>query len=222
MGLVPPAQSEQTSARFAEQITRFHDHLATGFIGTPRLLPGLHDAGRDDLAYTLLLQDTYPSWLYQVKLGATTMWERWDGWTPDRGFQSIGMNSFNHYAFGAVGEYLYSAVAGIDTVGPGYKRIRIQPVVGGGLTWAQASYRSIHGLIASRWQRTGQKLTLDVTIPANTTATVYVPAREAASVTESGRPASEAAGVSRIGARPGYVLFAVGSGSYRFGSVLPQ
>ena len=106
MDLVPPALREKAAAKYADEIKRFDWHLATGFIGTPRLLPGLHAAGRDDVAYKLLLQETYPSWLFQVKLGATTMWERWDGWTPDRGFQTIGMNSFNHYAFGSVGEYL--------------------------------------------------------------------------------------------------------------------
>ena len=153
MDLVPPALREKAAAKYADEVKRFNWHLATGFIGTPRLLPGLHAAGRDDVAYKLLLQETYPSWLFQVKLGATTMWERWDGWTPDRGFQTIGMNSFNHYAFGSVGEYLYSVVGGIRAESPGYDKIRIQPVPGEGLDWAEASYRSIHGPIATRWQR---------------------------------------------------------------------
>jgi len=104
LDLVPDNLRSQVAQKFADTIAGFGNHLATGFIGTPRLLPALHRAGRDDLAYLLLLQETYPSWLYQVNLGATTMWERWDGWTPGGGFQTIGMNSFNHYAFGAVGE----------------------------------------------------------------------------------------------------------------------
>ena len=132
----------QAAQQFANAIAQFDNHLATGFIGTPRLLPALHAAGRDDLAYTVLLQQTYPSWLYQVNLGATTMWERWDGWTPGAGFETIGMNSFNHYAFGSVGEYLYGVVGGIKPASPGYKTIRIQPVPGAGLTWANTSYNS--------------------------------------------------------------------------------
>ena len=178
MELVPDALREKAAAKFAGEIERFKDHIATGFIGTPRLLPALHKAGRDDLAYRLLLQETYPSWLFQVKLGATTMWERWDGWTPDKGFQTIGMNSFNHYAFGAVGQYLYENVAGIAAESPAYKKISIRPVIGEGLTWAKASYDSMYGKIVSNWKLEGKALTMDVTIPANTTATVHVPGKD--------------------------------------------
>lgn len=181
MDLVPAALRDKASARFSHEIERFGWHLATGFIGTPRLLPGLHAAGRDDAAYRLLLQESYPSWLFQVKLGATTMWERWDGWTPEKGFQDRGMNSFNHYAFGSVGEYLYGAVAGINAESPGYKKIRIQPVIGDGLTWAKASYYSIYGRINSAWKREGGRVVLNVTIPANTTATVVVPGKNGGS-----------------------------------------
>ena len=123
LNLVPDSLRAQAAQKFADSIAQFGNHLATGFIGTPRLLPALHAAGRDDLAYTLLLQQTYPSWLYQVTLGATTMWERWDGWTPASGFQSVSMNSFNHYAFGSVGEYLYSDIGGITPISPSYKTI---------------------------------------------------------------------------------------------------
>ena len=138
MDLLPDALKSAAAGQFVADIASRDWHLATGFIGTPRLLPALHLAGRDDVAYRLLLQDSYPSWLFPLKYGATTMWERWDGWTPERGFQSIIMNSFNHYAFGAVGEYLYRFVAGIDTDGPGFRRILIQPCPGPGLTAASA------------------------------------------------------------------------------------
>ncbi len=178
MELVPEALREKAAAKFAGEIERFKDHIATGFIGTPRLLPALHRAGRDDLAYRLLLQESYPSWLFQVKLGATTMWERWDGWTPDKGFQTIGMNSFNHYSFGAVGQYLYENVAGIAAESLAYKKISIQPVIGGGLTWTKASYDSMYGKIVSNWKLEGKSLTMDVTIPPNTTATVHVPGKD--------------------------------------------
>ncbi len=165
---------------------------------------------------------TYPSWLFQVKLGATTMWERWDGWTPDRGFQTIGMNSFNHYAFGSVGEYLYSVVGGIRAESPGYDKIRIQPVPGEGLNWAAATYVSIHGPIATLWKRTPKGLELSVAIPPNTTATVYVPAAgtmypwSAAEITESDKPAAQAEGVKFLRMEAGAAVYEVGSGSYVF------
>jgi alpha-L-rhamnosidase len=120
-----------------------------------------------------------------VKLGATTMWERWDGWVPERGFQDPGMNSFNHYAFGSVGEFLYRTIGGIDTDGPGFKKIFIRPHVAEGLTFAKAKYESINGTIESSWRIEGDQVKLDVTIPVNTTATVYVGAEK--HLVESGR-----------------------------------
>jgi alpha-L-rhamnosidase len=222
MDLLPPDMRDKTAAKFVGEIERFKWHLATGFIGTPRLLPALSRAGRDDVAYRLLLTDTYPSWLFPVSNGATTMWERWDGWTPDKGFGDIGMNSYNHYAFGAVGEYLYGGVGGIRADAPGYKKIRIQPVIRAGLTWAKTSYDSIHGKIATAWKVDANKLELDVTIPISTTATVHVPARDAAGVTESGTPAARAEGVKFLRMQGGAAVYAVGSGTYRFQSTPPE
>jgi alpha-L-rhamnosidase len=214
LNLVPAGLRPQVAQQFANSIASYNNHLATGFIGTPRLLPALHAAGRDDLAYTLLLQETYPSWLYQVKLGATTMWERWDGWTPTGGFQTIGMNSFNHYAFGAVGQYLYSTVAGINPASPSYQTILIQPVPGNGLTWAHASYNSARGLISTAWTNTGSAFNLDVVIPPNTTAQIYVPTTNASAITESGVPATNSPGVTYVGVSNSYAIYAVGSGHY--------
>src|SRR5262249_51369057 len=131
--LIPADLRGKVAGVFVKEIEQKNWHLATGFIGTPRLLPALGIAGRDDVAYRLLQQEEYPGWLFQVKLGATTMWERWDGWTPEKGFQDPGMNSFNHYAFGSVGEWLYRSAAGIDTDGPGFRRIIIRPTVGSGM-----------------------------------------------------------------------------------------
>ena len=218
LGLVPPGLRVLAAQKFADTIAQFGTHLATGFIGTPRLLPALHIAGRDDLAYQLLLQESYPSWLYQVNLGATTMWERWDGWTPGGGFQTIGMNSFNHYSFGAVGEYLYSAVGGISATSPGYKTIRIQPVPGSGLTWANTRYQSTRGLISTAWTNAGNTFKLDVVIPANTTAEIYVPTMNAAAITESGVLAASSPGVSYVGVSNGCAIYAVGSGHYLWSS----
>lgn len=218
LGLVPPELRVQAAQKFADSIAQFGTHLATGFIGTPRLLPALHLAGRDDLAYQLLLQESYPSWLYQVNLGATTMWERWDGWTPGGGFQTIGMNSFNHYAFGAVGEYLYSTIGGISATSPGYKTIRIQPVPGFGLTWANTSYQSTRGLISTAWTNTGSRFNLEVVVPPNTTAEIYVPTTNAAAITESGVPAASSPGVNYVGISNGCAIYAVGSGHYLWSS----
>jgi alpha-L-rhamnosidase len=175
MGLLPDGVRAAAAKNFVGEIASHDWHLATGFIGTPRLLPGLHAAGRDDVAYRLLLQDTYPSWLFQVKNGATTMWERWDGWTPKDGFESIGMNSFNHYAFGSVGEYLYREVAGIDSEGPGFRHIVFQPTPGPGLTWARASFRAPCGTISTSWKIEDGKLVVEATFPPNTTADMRVP-----------------------------------------------
>jgi alpha-L-rhamnosidase len=216
MDLVPPELREKAAAKFADEVRRTNWHLATGFIGTPRLLPGLHAAGRDDVAYKLLLQESYPSWLFQVKLGATTMWERWDGWTPERGFQTIQMNSFNHYAFGSVGEYLYSVVGGIRAESPGYDKIRIEPVPGAGLTWAEAMYRSNHGPIATLWKRTPKGIELSVVVPPNTIATVYVPAADANGIIESGKPVAQAEGVKFVRMEKKAAVFEVGSGNYVF------
>lgn len=216
MGLVRPDIKQKMSDQFRNEIHRFHDHLATGFIGTPRLLPALHLAGSDDLAYRLLLNDSYPSWLFEVKNGASTMWERWNGWTPAKGFASSGMNSFNHYAFGSVGEYLYAMVAGIQPASPGYREINIDPVIRQGIDWVNCSYDSIEGRIASNWKVNAGVLTMDVTIPPNTSAAIHVPASDPSSIFESGGPSLSAAGVSFLGIQQGAAVYHVGSGTYHF------
>lgn len=216
MNLLPPEAHAAASEHFAAAIASKNHHLATGFIGTPRLLPALHAAGRDDLAARLLLNETYPSWLYQVKLGATTMWERWDGWTPERGFSDVGMNSFNHYAFGSVGDYLYRHVAGIAPLAPGYTRIRLAPTITPGLDHASATYDSPSGEIRSAWRRTSQGLSFDITIPPNTTAEIHLPAGPGAVITESSRPLAQSPGLEvlstaplRLAAAPGVYSFTI-------------
>ena len=154
--------------------------------------------------------------------GATTIWERWDGIRPDGSFQTVGMNSFNHYAYGAIGEWLYSFVAGIaiDENEPGYKHILIRPHPGGGLAGAKASIHSVYGKIATDWKIEDGTFNLDVTIPANTTATVYVPAEDIDAITESGGRISEAKGIQFLRIEQGCAVFAVGSGQYEFVSKL--
>jgi alpha-L-rhamnosidase len=216
-----PEPLHPTAARHLEDDVRAKGwHLSTGFVGVSHLLPVLAEAGKSDTAYRLLTQDTFPSWLFSVKHGATTIWERWDGWTPDKGFQNPGMNSFNHYSLGSCGEWLYEGVAGIapDPEAPGYRHVVVRPrvVPDGGLTWAKASYRSLRGTIKSGWSLKGGLLTLDVTVPPNVTATVYVPTADPAAVRESGRPADAAEGVTLLRTEEDAAVFRVGSGTYSF------
>lgn len=220
MNLLADDTKPAVAAKFVDEIKKTDWHLATGFIGTPRLLPALQLAGRSDVAYRLLLQETFPSWLFQVKNGATTIWERWDGWTPEKGFQTIAMNSFNHYSFGSVAEFLYRQVAGIDAETPGFRSIMIRPTLGEGLTWASASFISVSGRIVSSWKRDGTNLALDVTIPPNAQATIFVPTTSADTVQESGQPAAKAPGVTFLRFENGAAVYRVGSGHYHFVSKL--
>ncbi|GAB4443812.1 MAG: alpha-L-rhamnosidase [Anaerolineae bacterium] len=199
-------------------ITRRGMHLSTGFVGAAYLLPTLTEAGRLDVAYALLGQKTFPSWLYPVTQGATTIWERWDGWRHDKGFQNPGMNSFNHYAFGAVGAWLYRTVAGIDAdpAQPAYRHIIMRPRPGGGITSARGHHDSLYGRIASEWRIAGGGFDWRVTVPPNTTATVYVPAGASDAIAEGGQPAAEAEGVTFLRWEDGAAVFAVTSGSYHF------
>ena len=194
--------------------------LSTGFVGCSYLLPELTDGGELDLAYRLLLSTEFPSWGYTIEQGATTMWERWDSYKAGEGFQDEGMNSFNHYAFGSVGEWLYRYVAGIDVDpgAPGYKRIIVRPRPGGGITWVRARYESVRGPIAVAWRVEDDTMTLDLEIPANTTAEVHLPTSDPASVEEGGKPAATATGVREIGGG----VFEVGSGRYEFRCRLTQ
>jgi hypothetical protein len=170
------------------------------------------------VAYELLNQRTVPSWGFQIDAGATTMWERWDGYVPGRGYQEPTSNSFNHFAFGAVGEWIVRAVAGINPEEdpPAYKQFTLRPRPGGDLTYARAEYDSVRGKIVSGWSLEGKTLNLEVTVPANTTATIYVPAQDPTRITEGGRPASEAEGVTFLGIDEGAAVFALASGHYQF------
>ncbi len=174
--LLPEDLVPKAAGYLAHDVEKFK-HLTTGFVGTPLLCNTLSDYGHDDLAFMLLNRKEYPSWLYPVTQGATTIWERWDGQKPDRTFQNVNMNSFNHYAYGAIGEWLYTYVAGInvDPENPGYKHIVFKPHVGGGLTNATAEFNSMYGEIKSAWNIEGNDLVYGISIPANTTATVILP-----------------------------------------------
>jgi alpha-L-rhamnosidase len=213
--LLPEEKRPAAVKYLVDDLEAHKGHLTTGFLGVGHLLPALSENGRTDVAYRLLLNETFPSWGYSIRHGATTIWERWDGWTAEKGFQDPGMNSFNHYSFGSVGEWMVATVAGIDLAAPGYKKILIRPRPGGGFTHARAEYDSIHGKIVSSWKIEGGTFRLQVTVPANTSATVELPAAEG--VTEGGKPAREAEGV----AERGKGVYEVGSGRYEFAVRMP-
>jgi alpha-L-rhamnosidase len=216
--MLPEALRPQAAERLVQNIKGYNNHLTTGFLGTPYLCHVLTRFGYDDVAYSLLLQETYPSWLYPVKMGATTIWERWDGIKPDSTFQTPGMNSFNHYAYGAIGDWMYRVVAGIDTdeSGPGYKHITIKPHIGGGLTFARADLQTYYGKVSAHWKTENGRLQLDVEIPANTKATVYIPASTVESIKEGGRALTSVKELEVRGKEGDYIAVEVGSGSYQF------
>ena len=155
-------------------------HLGTGFVGTPYILDVLEANGQLDAAYKLLEQETFPSCLFPVKNGATTIWERWDGWTPEKGFQDKGMNSFNHYAYGAVGAWMVKSVAGLEIGEPGYRQIVFRPRPGGTITWAEASLDTPQGKTAIRWDLENGALKVALTVPVGSTAKFDAPAGFAA------------------------------------------
>lgn len=227
MDLLPDNLRTAAGARLAKKIEANDGRMSTGFLGTRPLLPVLSATGQNALAVRLLQSRKYPSWGYEVEQGATTVWERWNSYTRDKGFggeQNASMNSFAHYSFGAVCEWMFSQLAGIQTDGPGYQRIIIRPTPPSPdsnpnqkpIDWVRAHYDSIHGRIASAWKAEGGRFELDVAIPANTTATVYLPARDAANITESGKPLAESEGVKFLRMESDRAVLAIESGSFQF------
>ncbi len=216
--MLPESIRKQTAEKLFQNIKNYGTHLTTGFLGTPYLCHVLTRFGYTDLAYELLLQETYPSWLYPVKMGATTIWERWNGIRPDSTFEPASMNSFNHYAYGAIGDWMYRVVAGLDTDedGPGYKKITIKPHIGKGLTNATATVQTYYGELSSSWKTENGTMVLHVIIPANTTATIYIPSKDAGLVWESGKLIAEIKDAKVSKSENGYVKVNIGSGDYKF------
>jgi alpha-L-rhamnosidase len=193
--------------------------LMTGFIGTSWISRALSDNGLSELAYRLLLNDRYPSWLYAIDQGATTIWERLNGYTVENGFGgNNSMNSFNHYSFGAVGQWLIARSLGIERDEPGFRAFILQPEPDptGTMTWAEGHYDSMYGRIGSAWKVQGDVLTYQATVPANTTATLFLPAPSNAAVREGGREARAAEGVTVLRQEGGKAVYALRSGAYRF------
>jgi alpha-L-rhamnosidase len=210
-GLLPEALRQGAGDRLADNIRRRGTLLSTGFLGTPFSLDVLADTGHTGLAYSLLLRTEYPSWGYMIRKGATTMWERWNGDVGD-----VSMNSYNHYAFGAVGGFLFRRVAGISPAAPGFKRILVKPALDPRVKAGGADYESVLGRISTRWRQGDAGLSLDLTVPPNATAEVRLPGYSSEAVREGGRATAGRAGVKPIKAAAGEVAFEVGSGSYKF------
>jgi alpha-L-rhamnosidase len=216
--LLPEKQRPEAACRLVADIERRGHHLSTGFLGTPYLCHVLSRFGYLDVAYDLLLQEHYPAWLYPVTHGATTIWERWDGRKPDGSFQDPRMNSFNHYAYGSIGDWLYEVVAGlnVDPEQPGYRHAIIRPRPGGGLTHARAALETLFGRYAVAWRMKADEMQVDVQVPANGSADVYLPAAQLDQVTESGVPLADASGCRNARQETGDVVVEIGAGDYRF------
>ncbi len=217
-GLMPENLKYQAGKLLAENVAKHGDHLTTGFLGVSHLLPALTDTAQYGELYKVFLQQSFPSWMFSIKQGATTIWERWDGWTPEKGFQNPGMNSFNHYSLGSCGEWMFESMGGIqlDPDQPGFSHVIIRPVPSPRIGHVKATYNSIHGLIASSWTVEKANFTLVVNIPANVTATVFLPTAQVDSIQESGAPLQGKKEIKVGETEPRGTPCEVGSGSYLF------
>ncbi|MET8761921.1 family 78 glycoside hydrolase catalytic domain [Lentzea sp. NPDC004782] len=217
------ALKAKAGTKYVAKLAESDNHLRTGFIGTPWLLVALSNIGRDDLAYALLSKEDYPSWGYEIRKGATTVWERWNSIQPDGSFGPVDMNSFNHYAYGAVADWMHQHIAGLRIKEAGYRRSVVEPHIGGGLTHAEGAIDTVYGRLANSWSSQGDKLTMTVTVPANTTAEIVIPSADAGSVRESGKPLHKAPGVLGVTQDPSRkaTVVTVGSGRYSFTASRP-
>ncbi len=228
VGLFPENQRAQAGARLAEMIRKNGGRMATGFLGTRPLLPVLTATGQHDLALQLLQSRQFPSWGYEVVNGATSIWERWNSYTKEKGFGDAGMNSFSHYSFGAVSEWMFQSLAGIDTEGPGFRRLVLRPGPSGSrgqgevapIDWVHAEYRSLHGPIRSHWKLNGQRFEWRGTIPPNTTATLYLPSAARRGIMEGGKNLRDSRGMRFLRMDGARAVLELGSGEYHFVSEL--
>lgn len=221
--LLPNEKSKELAKKaLLDNIARNSNKLQTGFLGTAIIMQTLSDAGASDVAYKLLTQEANPSWLYSVNQGATTIWERWNSYTKESGFGDVAMNSFNHYAYGAVAEWMYGYMAGIsyDTKNPGFKNIILQPTPDKTFTDIKCDFKSPYGLISSNWKYEGNILNYDAKIPANTTATIYLPIQPNADITVNGvsykTVSKDKCGIEYMKTENGKAVFEAVSGSYSF------
>ena len=177
-GLAEEKHRTRIASLLKSNIDAHKTHLVTGFIGTPYACLALSDNGMHDLAGKLLLQEQNPSWLYEVKMGATTIWERWDSIMPDGSFNPANMNSLNHYAYGSIGNWLYTKLAGLEILEPGYRRFSVKPRFIKGIEWVNLSYESVYGPIRVEWSCKNKTIRVEVEVPANTTAEITLPEKD--------------------------------------------
>ena len=217
MDLVPEGKRERTIDDLRERFKKDNNHLSTGFVGTPYICKTLSENGCNDLAYTLLLNKDYPSWLYAVTMGATTIWERWNSVLPDGKISGTDMNSLNHYAYGSIVEWMYKYMAGINPVedNPGFRHIKLIPKPDYRLKYVKASYNSAVGLCESQWEITAEgKLNFKFTIPFNASATLILPDAKLENVKANGKSLKDTLLISRQNNEDVYVE--LNSGSFEF------
>jgi len=214
--LVDGARRDAAAKYLVEDIESRDGCLSTGFIGTKDLMLALAKIGRNDVAYRLLHNDKFPSWGFSIKHGATSIWERWDGWTPEKGFQDPGMNSFAHYSFGAVYQWMVENIGGIRAEEVGYRRISITPQPDPKMEWAKITYNGPRGLIESGWKRAGAGWTFDICVPANTTAKIVLPVERSQVVVEGGKPLGQSIGLKEAGRSDTQLTLEAVSGKYQF------
>jgi len=212
--------AEKVLPHLREKIEEADRHLRTGFLGTPLLATVLDRYGLHDLMYTILFKETYPSWFYSINQGATTMWERWNSYSHENGFGNAAMNSFNHYAYGAIGQWMYERIAGISPLEAGYKRILIAPMPCDKLEYAEAEYDSMYGMISSGWKKTNTSLELKVTIPPNTTAQIIIPIDEGMKLVLDDKLIDNQPGIALVRRNESSIVLNTGPGSYFFKTIL--
>jgi alpha-L-rhamnosidase len=218
--MLPESQRAKAAQALADNVKSYGSHLTTGFLGTPYLCHVLSRFGYAEVAYDLLLQETYPSWLYPVRMGATTIWERWDGIKPDSTFQNVGMNSFNHYAYGAIGDWMYRHIGGIQSVAayPGYKQVRIAPRPSARMSGAKASLSTPYGVVKTDWRIVGDSIFVQTEVPPNAQATVELPTGFPSSVRVNGVPMATSKELLSTPnqSEAGTVKINIGSGAWSF------
>ncbi len=217
--LYPDDLAEKGAARLAEKIERNGFKFATGFLGTKHVMLALSKYGYNDISYKIFQQTEYPSWGYSVENGSTSIWERWNSYTKDDAENSdlnAKMNSFSHYAFGSVAEWMFQHAVGIDTEDSGYRNIIIKPAISKEMDFIKGSYKSINGTISSAWNWKGNKVIMNIEIPINTRAKVYIPTSNASGVMENDKPLSKFAEIKVLESNDNETILEIGSGKYSF------
>ncbi len=215
--LMPEKLQEPAISHLLRKLEESDWHLSTGTVGTACILSVLSSVGLDDVAYRIASAETYPSLGYMVKCGATTVWERWDGWTEERGFQDPAMNSFSHYAFGSIGKWFYESIGGVAAGAPGFRRVIVHPRLELPIQHASTELTTMYGVVSCNWCRTESGWDLELSIPANASATVVLPGPGTATIAESGMQLSDVEGILSSRCENGKVFLDIGSGRYLFG-----